>query len=314
MNKKYFHKSVLLKESIKSLKIKPNGIYIDCTFGNGGHSKLILKHLNIYGNLISIDRDPNAIKKALLLKDKRFKIIHGNFSQIYYFFYKLDLIGKINGIIYDLGISSLQLDNPKRGFSFINKGPLDMRMNNTCGQSAYTWLLNTNIKDIEYVIKTYGEERFYKKIAKSINIFKKKKPLKNTIELSKIISKSIFFKNRFRNPATRTFQAIRIYINNEIEEISQSLKNIIKILHPGGRLSLISFHSIEHRLIKKFINKFSKKNQNKDFLNKNINKKKIKFLNEIKLKKILKIKPTKVEIKNNPRSRSAMLRVVEKLN
>ncbi|MFI4847257.1 MAG: 16S rRNA (cytosine(1402)-N(4))-methyltransferase RsmH [Candidatus Makana argininalis] len=313
MNKKYLHKSVLLKETIESLKIKPNGIYIDCTFGNGGHSNLILKNLNKYGNLISIDRDPNSIKKALLLKDKRFKIIHGNFSQINYFISKLNLIGKINGIIYDLGVSSLQLDNPKRGFSFMNKGPLDMRMNNTCGQSAYQWLLNTNIKNIEYVLKTYGEERFYKKISKSINYKKNIKPFKNTTELSKIISKSIFTKNRFRNPSTRSFQAIRIYINNEIEEISKSLKNIINILNIGGRLALISFHSIEHRLIKNFINKFSKNNTNIVNFKTNEKKKKIKYLNKIKLKKILKIKPSKKEIKNNPRSRSSILRVVEKI-
>ncbi|MGK2896908.1 MAG: 16S rRNA (cytosine(1402)-N(4))-methyltransferase RsmH [Candidatus Makana argininalis] len=313
MNKKYFHKSVLLKESIDSLKIQPNGIYIDCTFGNGGHSNLILENLNKYGNLISIDRDPNSIKKALTLKDKRFKIIHGNFSQIYYFISKLDLIGKINGILYDLGISSLQLDNPKRGFSFMNKGPLDMRMNNTCGQSAYQWLLNTKLKNIEYILKTYGEEKFYKKIAKSINYEKKNKLFNNTIELSKIICKSIFFKKRFKNPSTRTFQAIRIYINNEIQEISQSLKKIINILNIGGRLALISFHSIEHRLIKKFINKFSKKNKKPYLINKNKNKIKLKYLQKIKFKKILKIKPTIKEIKNNPRSRSSILRVIEKL-
>ncbi|MFI4853117.1 MAG: 16S rRNA (cytosine(1402)-N(4))-methyltransferase RsmH [Candidatus Makana argininalis] len=300
MNKKYLHKSVLLKESIKNLNIKPNGIYIDCTFGNGGHSNLILKKLNRYGNLISIDRDPNSIKKALLLVDKRFKIIHGNFSQIYYFISKLNLIGKINGIIYDLGISSLQLDNPKRGFSFIKKGPLDMRMNNTCGVSAYQWLLNTNIKDIEYVLKTYGEEKFYKKIAKSIYNKKKNEPLKNTIDLSKKIYKVIFIKKKFKNPSTKTFQAIRIYINNEIEEISKSLKNIINILNIGGRLAILSFHSIEHRLVKTFIKKFTKKNKKK-------------YLNKIKFKKIIKIKPSKKEIKNNNRSRSAILRVIEKI-
>ncbi|MFI4819093.1 MAG: 16S rRNA (cytosine(1402)-N(4))-methyltransferase RsmH [Enterobacterales bacterium] len=313
MYKKYLHKSVLLKESIKSLKIKPNGIYIDSTFGNGGHSRMILSKLNKYGSLLSIDRDPYSIKEALLIKDKRFKIIHGNFSKIYYFISKLNLIGKINGILFDLGMSSAQLDNPKRGFSFMNKGPLDMRMNNTCGQSAYEWLLKTKIKDIEYVLKTYGEEKFYKKISKYIMYKKKIKPLKDTIELSKIISKAIIFKNRFINPSTKSFQAIRIHINNEIEEISKSLNKIIKILDTGGRLSIISFHSIEHRLIKNFINKFSKKNNNKYLIIKNKNKVKIKKNNKIKLKKISKIKPSKKEILKNSRCRSSILRVVEKI-
>lgn len=304
------HKPVLLKESIESLKIKKHGIYIDGTFGEGGHTKEILKNLNSKGKLYCIDQDPEAIKKGKNLKDPRIHLFLEKFSNIK----KCLQINKennlIDGILLDLGMSSLQLDNPKRGFSFNKDGPLDMRMNQNQGISVKRWIQKTNQKNIENVIKKFGEEKYSRRIAKAIYIQNKKKEIKTTLELSKIIKNNIPKKNFFKNPATRTFQALRIYINQELLELKKILNISLDILKTGGRLVVISFHSLEDRIIKNFI----KKNSQITNLPKGlpITEEKIKKIIPKKLKIIYRIKPTSKEIINNPRSRSAILRVSEK--
>ncbi|WMY97718.1 MAG: 16S rRNA (cytosine(1402)-N(4))-methyltransferase RsmH [Arsenophonus sp.] len=314
LNKKKY-KSVLLNEAINSLNIKKSGIYIDATFGTGGHSKLILSHLGPYGKLIAIDRDPEAIEIAKKIKDKRLIIHNLCFSKLFKFIKFQKLEGKINGILLDLGMSSIQLDNPKRGFSFMKDGPLDMRMNQQKGETAKKWLTYAKKKDIEKILKKYGEEKYAKKIAKNIfyyNQLNKNDPLNSTVKLKELINKCISIKKRKKNPATKTFQAIRIYINNELEEIKKFLKDSLNILATYGRLSVISFHSLEDKLIKSFIT-------NNSNILLNIPSKLPITENEIrkkfpkKMKKLGKVKATKNEISKNPRSRSAILRFAEKI-
>ncbi|WP_343128755.1 16S rRNA (cytosine(1402)-N(4))-methyltransferase RsmH [Buchnera aphidicola (Kurisakia onigurumii)] len=305
------HISVLSTESIKQLKIKKNGIYIDATFGYGGHSNLILKKLNQYGKLFSIDKDPESIKFSKKIKDPKFNIIHDNFSNIYKLSIKYNIEKKIDGILLDLGISTPQINTPERGFSFKIDGPLDMRMNPNYGISAADWIANATENELSSVIKNFGEERFHKKIAYHIFQRKKIKPIRRTIELSEIITKIISHKKRKKHPATKTFQAIRIYINKELEEIKKVLKNSLKILKKGGRLVVISFHSLEDRIVKKFMNKYGKKPSIPRGLP--ITEHQIDKFKKIKLKIIKKIKPTTIEILKNPKSRSAILRVAEKI-
>lgn len=301
------HVPVLLKQSIKSLKIIKNGIYIDATFGSGGHSRSILKKLNCHGKLYAIDKDPQSIKIAHKIKDKRFTFIQGSFSNIKKFCKKHNIIKKVNGILLDLGISSVQLDDPNRGFSFKKDGPLDMRINQKKGISAAQWLIKSKKKKIENILKKYGEERYYKKIA--YNIYKRNniQPILRTSDLYNLILKSTPYQKK--NPARRSFQAIRIYLNKELKELKKVLLETIKVLSPGGILSVISFHSLEDKIIKKFMFKNSRKIPN---IPKNIpltyqelkkmHKKKYKF------KIFKKIFPTKKEILHNSRSRSAILR------
>ncbi|WMC18791.1 MAG: 16S rRNA (cytosine(1402)-N(4))-methyltransferase RsmH [Enterobacteriaceae bacterium PSpicST2] len=303
--KKYKHIPVLLKESIESLNIKSDGIYIDSTFGCGGHSKIILSKLDKNGKLFSLDKDPEVINIANKITDPRFKFLNINFSDLY----KINLKGKVNGILFDLGLSSIQLDNPNRGFSFINDGPLDMRMNQKNGENAFNWIKKSNFKELYFVFKKFGEENFSKRIAKAIYKYNKIKIITRTKELSNLIK--LNYNNSYNNkihPATRIFQAIRIHINNEIEEIKYGLKYALKLLSTKGRLSIISFHSLEDRIVKNFI-KLNTINY-KYNLNSYIKYKK-KKLN--KLISLGKIKPSLLEIKKNYRARSAILRVAEKI-
>ncbi|WP_343192753.1 16S rRNA (cytosine(1402)-N(4))-methyltransferase RsmH [Buchnera aphidicola (Taiwanaphis decaspermi)] len=307
------HKSVLLKESIKSLNIIPNGIYIDCTFGGGGHSEKILEKLNSKGKLYAIDKDLKAVKYGeKKIKDNRFKIIHLSFSKLIKYIKKKKMLGLINGIIIDLGISSIQLNDPKRGFSFIKKGPLDMRIDNSNKNNinARQWLSKSNQKSIELVLRKYGEERFSKKIAKLIFNYKKKKDIKNTLELSKIIKNNIFLRKRNKHPATKTFQAIRIFINQELKELKSILNHSLKILKKKGRLTIISFHSLEDKIVKKFINKFSGKISIPNKLP--LTEIQINSIRKKKIKIISKIFPSVHEKQKNRSSRSAIMRTIEK--
>ncbi|MGY4674111.1 16S rRNA (cytosine(1402)-N(4))-methyltransferase RsmH [Ursidibacter arcticus] len=305
------HITVLLNEAVEGLAIEPNGIYIDGTFGRGGHSRLILSQLSEKGRLIAIDRDPRAIAEAETIKDPRFQIVHSAFSAIPEICQQLELVGKINGILLDLGVSSPQLDEAERGFSFMRDGPLDMRMDTTKGLSAMEWLAQVSVEDLAWVLKEFGEERFAKKIAQAVVSYNKSAPEKisRTLELANIVANAVPFKDKHKHPATRTFQAIRIFINSELDELEKALNSAISVLAPQGRLSIISFHSLEDRMVKQFMRKHSKGEavpKGLPILESELNK-------NIPLKTIGKaIMPTAAEIEANPRSRSAVLRIAEK--
>ncbi len=258
MMENYKHTTVLLDEAVNGLNIRPDGIYIDGTFGRGGHSRLILSQLGEQGRLLAIDRDPQAIAAAAAIDDPRFSIIHGPFSALGDYVQERELQGKIDGILLDLGVSSPQLDDPERGFSFMRDGPLDMRMDPTRGQSAAEWLRNAEEADIAWVLKTFGEERFAKRIARAIVERNRELPMTRTKELAEVVAAATPVKDKFKHPATRTFQAVRIWVNSELEEIEQALKGAVSVLAPGGRLSVISFHSLEDRLVKRFMREQSR--------------------------------------------------------
>lgn len=307
----YQHKTVLLNESINGLAIKPDGIYVDGTFGRGGHSRLILSQLSDKGRLIAIDRDIGAIQESSKILDPRFNIIHGVFSNVKQYLTSLDLVGKIDGFLLDLGVSSPQLDDPERGFSFMRDGPLDMRMDVTKGLSASEWLMQSNEDDITWVLKTFGEERFARRIAKAIILQNQQKPITRTLELAALIEQVTPMKERHKHPATRSFQAIRIYINSELEEIERALKDSIDILADHGRLAVISFHSLEDRIVKQFIAKQSKGPEIPRGLP--LTEEQIKLYGSASLRSLGKIKPSSMEIENNLRSRSAILRIAERV-
>lgn len=315
MSEQFSHVSVLLNESIDGLSIDPDGIYIDGTFGRGGHSRAILSRLSDKGRLISIDRDPQAIAIANSISDPRFHIIHGPFSNMESYVSELGLMGKINGVLLDLGVSSPQLDDPERGFSFMRDGPLDMRMDPTSGISASDWLLNADADDIAWVLKVFGEERFAKRIARAIVEYRENDanpPLTRTLQLAQLIAAVSPIKEKKKHPATRSFQAIRIYINSELEEIEKALKGALNLLAEGGRLSVISFHSLEDRLVKQFIRKQSKGPDVPHGVP--LTEVQIRALGRASMKPIGKaLKPSDMEVSDNTRARSSVLRVAEKL-
>ncbi|GEK13283.1 16S rRNA (cytosine(1402)-N(4))-methyltransferase RsmH [Aliivibrio fischeri] len=316
MSEQFQHVSVLLHESIDGLAIKPDGIYIDGTFGRGGHSRQILSQLGENGRLYSIDRDPQAIAEAKTITDPKFTIIHGPFSGLKQYVEELDLVGKIDGVLLDLGVSSPQLDDAERGFSFMKDGPLDMRMDPTSGISVSQWLQEADVEDITWVIREFGEDKHAWRIAKGIVAYRENEenePLTRTSQLAKLISEVApkSFKEK-KHPATRAFQAFRIYINSELDEIDTALKGALDVLAPEGRLSVISFHSLEDRMVKHFIRKESKGPQVPHGLP--LTEEQIKALGSAKMKPVGKaIKPTKNEVDVNVRSRSSVLRIAERL-
>lgn len=311
MSSEFSHYSVLLQESIDGLAINPDGIYVDGTFGRGGHSQHILNALSPKGRLIALDRDPQAIAAAQRFSDdKRFSIHHVAFSQMPEVAEQLQLVGKIDGILLDLGVSSPQLDDAGRGFSFMREGPLDMRMDTSKGMSAAQWLATADEQDITQVIKELGEEKFGKRIAHGIVNARALAPIETTTQLATIIDLAVPVKDKFKHPATRSFQAIRMYINSELDEIRSALKSSLAILSPGGRLAVISFHSLEDRIVKRFVRDQSK---GQDFPHgMPIMQAQIDASKAMKLvgKAIM---PGPSELKLNVRSRSAVLRVAEKL-
>jgi len=311
MSQDYQHRTVLLDEAVNGLNIRPDGIYIDGTFGRGGHSRLILSQLGQNGRLIAIDRDPQAIAVAKQIVDDRFSIIHGPFSDIEQYVKELGLRNKIDGVLLDLGVSSPQLDDPERGFSFMRDGPLDMRMDPTRGVSAAEWLMNADESDISWVLKTFGEERFAKRIARAIVERNQAQPLTRTHELAQLIAEASPIKEKHKHPATRSFQAIRIYINSELEEIEQALVGALNILSGGGRLSVISFHSLEDRIVKRFIRKQSQGPQVLAGIP--LTEQQLKQYGERRLKTLGKMKPSEQEVNDNPRARSSVLRIAEKV-
>ncbi len=310
MSENFKHTTVLLDEAVNGLNLEKDGIYIDGTFGRGGHSRLILSGLGPEGRLIAIDRDPQAIAAAAEITDPRFSIIHGPFSGLEEYVESLGLTGKINGILLDLGVSSPQLDDAERGFSFMRDGPLDMRMDPTRGQSAAEWLMQAEEQDIAFVLKAYGEERFAKRIARAIKERNLEQPMTRTKELAEVIYNATPVKDKFKHPATRSFQAIRIWVNSELDEISQALKAALTALAPGGRLSVISFHSLEDRLVKRFMRDQSRGVQVPSGMP--LTEAQLKSLGGRELKALGKLVPGEREVSENPRARSSVLRIAER--
>ena len=299
------HVTVLLKEAIDALDVKPNGTYIDATFGRGGHSRLLLSKLNKDGRLYAIDRDMSAMQEGQLIVDARFKIEHRHFSQINQLALNNNL-DKVDGILLDLGISSPQIDEGIRGFSFRFDAPLDMRMDQTRGKTAAELLATISEQQLGKVISEYGEERFAKQVARAI--IKERddgRAISTTTQLAKIVASAILKIEPGQNPATRTFQALRIHVNSELEELSLILPNCLNLLKEGGRLVVISFHSLEDRIVKRFI----QSEQNRDDLPNNFPVK-AKDLPQPRLVIVGKaIKPSIEEVTHNKRARSAVMRV-----
>jgi 16S rRNA (cytosine1402-N4)-methyltransferase len=305
------HTSVLLEECIEALNIQPSGIYIDATFGRGGHSQRVLDVLGEDGRLIGFDRDPQAIAvgEKLAEKDSRFTIVHSPFGDMTSVLEGMDLNGQIDGVLMDLGVSSPQLDQAERGFSFNKDGPLDMRMDTSRGMSAMDWLASAEEQDIAQVLKEFGEEKFGKRIAHHIVNTRQETPITRTLQLAKLIDEAMPVKDKFKHPATRSFQGIRIYINAELEQLRIGLKAATGAVKSGGRLAIISFHSLEDRMVKRFMKEQS---QGRVYpVGLPITQDQI---DEDRVLKLIgkAIKPTKDEIDVNVRSRSAVLRVAEK--
>jgi 16S rRNA (cytosine1402-N4)-methyltransferase len=294
------HTTVLLNEAVDALVTKPDGTYIDATFGRGGHSRLILSQLEPQGRLIAFDKDPEAIAVAHAIEDPRFEIRHEGFAAL----------GELEsasaaGILMDLGVSSPQIDNPARGFSFRSDGPLDMRMDPTRGQSAADWLATAPVEQMTEVIREYGEERFAFQVAKAIAARRQERgPLASTAELAQLVAGAVKTREPGQDPATRTFQALRIFVNAELEELQAALEASLNVLQPHGRLVVISFHSLEDRIVKQFIAKHSRDEVDR--------RAPFAAPKPMKLKAIERVKPTAEEIRANPRSRSAIMRVAER--
>jgi len=290
--------------------LQPDGIYIDCTFGRGGHSKAILRHLSEQGQLFAFDKDPDAITTIdkTMFEDHRFSLLQGSFTMLGQLLIEKNIQGCVNGILLDLGVASPQFDDPKRGFSFQHDAYLDMRMDNSIGVTAADWLNNAKQKEISDVLFQYGEERFAKKIARSIIKARQDKPITNTQQLADLIVSAIPIREKDKHPATRTFQAIRILINDELNELKKVLGQTTEALAIGGRLLIISFHSLEDRIVKRFIRDESKGDGFPLDLpvTQNALKPRLKAVGKA-------INPTKEEIENNPRARSAVLRIAERI-
>ncbi len=302
------HTSVLLKESLEALSIQGEGVYLDGTFGRGGHSGAILTALTSNGRLIGLDRDPSAIEygREHFSDDKRLQLVHTDFANAQAKLLELGLPDKFDGILFDLGVSSPQLDEAGRGFSFMRDGPLDMRMDTSKGLTAAQWLAEVEETELANVIFHLGEEKFSRRIAKAIVEKRREEPLTQTSQLVALIDDAITRKEKHKHPATRTFLALRMYINDELGQVEKILPQAIKMLKPGGRLAVISFHSREDRIVKRFFRELSKGPQ----LPKRLP---IQEAFQSPLKLVGKaIKPGKDELKANPRSRSAVLRVVER--
>ncbi|HYF44106.1 MAG TPA: 16S rRNA (cytosine(1402)-N(4))-methyltransferase RsmH [Ramlibacter sp.] len=300
MDNAWQHTTVLLNEAVDALLTRTDGSYVDATFGRGGHSRLILSRLSPEGRLVAFDKDPDAIAEASRIQDARFSIRHQGFTH-------MDELAPRScaGLLMDLGVSSPQIDNPSRGFSFRSDGPLDMRMDPTRGESVADWLATAEAGQIAEVIRDYGEERFAVQIAKAIVSRRQERgPLATTAELAQLVAGTVKTREPGQDPATRTFQALRIFINAELEELQQALEASLELLQPSGRLVVISFHSLEDRIVKQFIAANSRE----------VFDRRAPFAapKAMKLKALDRIKPSAAEIAANPRSRSAIMRVAER--
>ena len=304
------HVPVLLGPVLEGLNIRPGGWYVDGTFGRGGHSSAILKQLDTEGRLLAIDRDPQAIAQVdeALQHDPRFELLHGEFAELKNYAIERKFLGKVDGLLLDLGVSSPQLDEAARGFSFQSDGPLDMRMDPTSGSSAAEWLEQVDEKDLKKVLAQLGEERFAGRIARAIVAARAVNPIRTTLALAEIVKAVVPSRGQRKNPATKTFQAIRIFVNKELEQLEKALEASLDLLRPGGRLCVISFHSLEDRRVKRFMRDASQEPVQ------------FRGLPDIpeefrpRLKLIGKaVKASEEEIAANVRARSARLRVAERL-
>ena len=301
MDTPWQHTTVLLSEAVDALDLQPDGTYVDATFGRGGHTRLMLSKLSDKGRVIAFDKDPEAIAAAQQIQDPRLSIRHEGFAHLG------DLPpASVDGVLMDLGISSPQVDNPARGFSFRHNGPLDMRMDTTRGQSVQEWLAEADIQHIAEVIREYGEERFALQIAKAIDARRQERGVPtSTAELAQLVADTVKTREPGKDPATRTFQAFRIFINAELEELQQALDATLHVLRPHGRLAVISFHSLEDRIVKQFIAQHAREvyDRRAPFAPPQV----------MDFKAVQRIKPSEQEIASNPRARSAILRVAERL-
>jgi len=305
----YQHQPVLLEEVVEALNIRPDGKYVDGTFGRGGHSRAILARLSGKGCLLSLDRDPEAIAagRKLQKEDPRLSVAQGNFAELERYVHEWGVVEGLDGILLDLGVSSPQLDDPERGFSFMGDGPLDMRMDPLQGVSAKEWLAEAPERELTRVFWEFGEERYARRIARNIVMSRRKQRLETTGQLARLIENTVGRREKKKHPATRCFQAIRIFINDELANLEKGLDSAIRLLRPGGRLVVISFHSLEDRLVKRTIREAVRPGQ----VRKNIPQ-------HPDLKPVLKpvgkaIKASDAELSVNPRARSAVMRIAEKL-
>ncbi len=304
------HRTVLLGEAVAALNIRGDGIYLDGTFGRGGHARAILERLGPKGRLLAFDKDPQAVKSAqeLMAQDDRLEIERGSFAMVREAVKRRDWVGQVDGVLLDLGVSSPQLDDAERGFSFRHDGPLDMRMDPHVGMSAAEWLAEAAERDIAQVLKEYGEERFAKRIARAVVKARAETPLSTTGQLAALIAAAVPTREPGKDPATRSFQAIRIFINRELDDLAACLEQMPEVLAPGGRLVVISFHSLEDRMVKRFMRDQARGDEFPPDLPVTVAQLKPRF-------KVVgrAVSPGPDEVAANPRARSAVMRVAERL-
>ncbi|KWO58735.1 ribosomal RNA small subunit methyltransferase H [Burkholderia ubonensis] len=305
------HRTVLLDEAVDALVTRPDGIYVDGTFGRGGHSRAVLARLGAAGRLIAFDKDPRAIEMAQGIEDARFSIVHDSFASMQGALAARG-IGKVSGVLLDLGVSSPQVDDPQRGFSFRADGPLDMRMDPTRGESAAEWLARASLQELTEVIRDYGEERFAFQIAKALVARRAESdrlgPLDSTGELAQIVGHVVKTREKGKDPATRTFQAIRIHVNQELADLQVVLDAALSLLEQGGRLVVISFHSLEDRIVKRFMQAHA----SSPAVDRRLPIRAV-DLPSPPLKIIGRKFPSDAEVAANPRARSAVMRIAERV-
>ncbi len=310
MSTVHAHQPVLLQESLQMLALRPGGVYLDATFGRGGHSEAILQRLGPEGRVYALDRDPAAIAHAreAFSGETRLSVMQAAFSQLAECARSWGILGRVDGVLFDLGVSSPQLDDPGRGFSFLRDGPLDMRMDPNRGESAAQWLARASVDEIARVLRQYGEERFARRIARAIVATRREAPIETTGRLAEVVARAVPTREPGKHPATRTFQALRIQVNQELDEVARALPQALQVLAPGGRLAVISFHSLEDRLVKRFMQQEARGDRFPPDLP----------VPASALSPTLRlvgraIRPSEAEVADNPRARSAVLRVAERL-
>lgn len=302
------HVTVLLEEAVCSLAIKADGTYMDATFGRGGHSRRILSLLNDQGRLVAVDRDPQAIAAGAAINDPRFLLVHRAFGELAEAASEAGVV-EVDGVLFDVGVSSPQIDDGERGFSFRHDAPLDMRMDTTQGETAAEWLAKAEMRDITEVIRNYGEERFAFQIAKKVVAARLEQPIVTTDQFAALVREAVRTREPGQDPATRSFQALRIHINQELRQLEVALPQALDLLKPGGRLVVISFHSLEDRIVKNFMRSQSVADDLPKGLPLRADQ-----LPKPRLRLVGKaVRPSAVEVTANPRARSAIMRVAEKL-